>query len=364
MPDVRRLDWPDVRSRVDLVAIATDLLGPAQRRKGANSGKRSWWSCPFHHDPNPSFCVEVGTGHYKCFGCGEHGDAATLVMKIMSVDFPAAVRHLAGELPRGPRRPSPAKGPTRRRPHATPDDNLSRDAAEALVDDAIARLWSEAGADSLAYLSGRGLEEGTILAARLGLVDRPLSMPGGPLGLVVPWYVGGELALIKLRQPEGRRPKYRQIFIDPALHAGIFPDPEDVRPGRPLIIAEGEFDALLLAQELEDLDVGVITLGSASMRPTSTIRASMLPASPWIVAADADEAGEKFAECWPASALRFRPTSPDKDWTETHARGWNLLRYWWTAWLRDYRDVPTFPGPDDPSIRSWINPECLAEVTS
>jgi hypothetical protein len=52
-----RLDWPSVRDRVDLTAVATALLGEPAGRRGER-GRRLWWSCPFHPDRNPSFCDE------------------------------------------------------------------------------------------------------------------------------------------------------------------------------------------------------------------------------------------------------------------------------------------------------------------
>jgi CHC2 zinc finger len=89
-----RLDWSDVRDRVDLGIIATALLGVSPGRRGER-GRRRWWACPFHQDSNPSFCVTPGTPWWRCYGCGEHGDAAALVMRLQGVTFPEAVRWLA-----------------------------------------------------------------------------------------------------------------------------------------------------------------------------------------------------------------------------------------------------------------------------
>src|SRR6516165_9097232 len=91
------IDWSEVRDRVDLVAVATALLGPPPGRRGERS-RRRWWHCPFHNDRNPSFCIDPGKPWWKCFGCGEHGNAAGLVMKLKGWSFPEAVRYLADQV--------------------------------------------------------------------------------------------------------------------------------------------------------------------------------------------------------------------------------------------------------------------------
>jgi hypothetical protein len=118
--------------------------------------------------------------------------------------------------------------------------------------------------------------------------------------------------------------------------------PSVVRPGKPLVIVEGEFDCLLLAQELADL-AAVVTLGSASIRPEGPTHLAMLPAPVWYVANDADEAGDKAASRWPARARRVRPPAPCKDWTEAFQYPINLRR-WWTDRLG---------GIEAPALSSW-----------
>src|SRR5208337_5680619 len=85
------LDWSAIRDRVDLVAVATSLLGPAPGRRGEAS-RRPWWRCPFHDDKNPSLTIDSRKGRWRCFGCGEYGDAAKLVMKLNGVGFVDAIR--------------------------------------------------------------------------------------------------------------------------------------------------------------------------------------------------------------------------------------------------------------------------------
>ncbi|MCG8331585.1 MAG: DNA primase [Chitinophagales bacterium] len=61
------------------------------RRRGVNM----IGLCPFHNEKTPSFTVSPAKGIYKCFGCGQGGDAVTFVMEHENMTFPEAIRHLA-----------------------------------------------------------------------------------------------------------------------------------------------------------------------------------------------------------------------------------------------------------------------------
>ena len=134
--------------------------------------------------------------------------------------------------------------------------------------DAERRLWTPEGSGALEYLRGRGFTNDTIRAARLGwtsCVMIPKKDGTGSwkaLGITIPWRDGDRLALVKIRQPEGRKPKYAEAY---RFRPRMYPAPEAVCPGKPLVIVEGEFDALLLGQVLGEL-AAVLTLGSASAR--------------------------------------------------------------------------------------------------
>jgi Toprim-like len=203
-----------------------------------------------------------------------------------------------------------------------------------LVEEAAKRIWTPEGASALEYLQNRGLTEATIRAARLGYKPS-----GWPSGIVIPWFDHDRLAMVKIRRPEGSTPKYAEAFRD---RPSIYPAPSVVRIGKPLIVVEGEFDALLLGQELGKL-AAVATLGSASARPEAAILGRMLAAAPWFIATDADDAGDRSASGWPARAIRVRPPDPFKDWTEARQAGVNLAR-WWTDRLG---------GIERPPLRSW-----------
>ena len=339
-----RIDWKTERERIDLAAVVTSLLGPAPGRRGER-GRKLWWSCPFHDDANPSFCIDPGKPWWRCWGCGEQGDVANLVMRLEGKTFPEAIATLTGgstltrKAPPKPATKTKAKPP----PVAT---GLPESDAMRLVETAETRLWSDEGRDFLRYLTGpRCLGEPTIRGARLGWcngVEIPKSGGGTfhTCGWTIPWFVGPRLVLVKIRQPDGRHPKYVEAFRDPARLV-CYPSPT-IRPGKPLVIVEGEFDALLLGEALGETAT-VLTLGGASAPLTPAITSRFLTAKPWYVATDADPAGDKAATAWPARARRVRPPEPYKDWTEARADGVNLARWW--------RDV--LAGVEKPALFTW-----------
>jgi hypothetical protein len=336
----RRVDWKTERERIDLAEVATRLLGPAPGRRGGGRS-RLWWLCPFHDDRNPSFCVSPGKTWWRCRSCGAHGDAATLVMKKLGKTFPEAVAYLTGGFPaRSATCQNAQKAARSPQSPPTSPSGLSAERAIVLVEESAARLWEPDGQSALKDLTGRGLAHETIRRARLGMTP-PLEIPKkegttfSARGIVIPWFgKSGRLALVMIRQPPGVGPKYLEVFRDPAALCGIYPGPEVILPGRPLVLVEGQFDALVLGQELDGL-ASVATLGSASNRPSPSLWLHMLGAAPWYVATDADDAGDKAATSWPAHTRRVRPPVPFKDWSDARAGGVNLRHSWQDTFARE-----------------------------
>lgn len=54
--------------------------------------------CPFHADTKPSLNISDSKGMYKCFACGEGGDAIKFVMNYKKLDFPEAIKEICGIL--------------------------------------------------------------------------------------------------------------------------------------------------------------------------------------------------------------------------------------------------------------------------
>ena len=156
---------------VEAVKAATDIValveGYTRLRK---SGSRYVGLCPFHQEKTPSFGVSPDRGTFKCFGCGEGGDAITFVEKHENLDFVGAIEWLADRfgIPLEYEETSPEQDRQRKR----------RERLFQLLDRAAAfyerHLWeSESGAFARDYLASRGLEEEVCREFRLGLA------PGG-----------------------------------------------------------------------------------------------------------------------------------------------------------------------------------------
>ena len=78
-----------VKAVADIVAL---VEGYTRLRK---SGARYVGLCPFHRERTPSFGVTPDRGTFKCFGCGEGGDAITFVERKENLDFVGAIEWLA-----------------------------------------------------------------------------------------------------------------------------------------------------------------------------------------------------------------------------------------------------------------------------
>lgn len=84
------------RQTIDKILDAADIVEVVSEfvslRKRGTSYKGL---CPFHDDTTPSFSVSPVKGVYKCFACGESGNAVNFIMKHEQMTYPEALRWLA-----------------------------------------------------------------------------------------------------------------------------------------------------------------------------------------------------------------------------------------------------------------------------
>ena len=81
-----------------VVKQTIDILEVVGRHVALKKAGRNYLGlCPFHGEKTPSFNVNREKNMFKCFGCGEHGDAIAFVMKLEHKTFPETIRELAQE---------------------------------------------------------------------------------------------------------------------------------------------------------------------------------------------------------------------------------------------------------------------------
>lgn len=79
----------EVKRKIDVVELVSSYL-PLQK-----SGKNYKALCPFHSEKTPSFMVSPQLQIFKCFGCGEGGDAIAFYGKMEGVSFGEALKEMA-----------------------------------------------------------------------------------------------------------------------------------------------------------------------------------------------------------------------------------------------------------------------------
>jgi DNA primase len=154
-----------VKSAAEILPLVEDYV---RLRKAGGTYKGL---CPFHQEKTPSFTVSPARGTYKCFGCGEGGDAISFVEKMEQVDFVGAIESLGKRF-----------GVELEYEESSPEADRERRRKERLgqVLERAASFYervlrdSDQGAFAREYLASRGLGEEVCRQFRLGYA------PGGP----------------------------------------------------------------------------------------------------------------------------------------------------------------------------------------
>ena len=302
----------ELRIRTPIAAVIGKTV------KLTRSGRETKGCCPFHGEKTPSFYVY--DDHFHCFGCGEHGDVITFVMKSTGAGFMEAVETLAQEagleIPKSS--PQAAEAEQRRagisevldaaaglyqkwlfEPEGRPALDYLRH--RGLTDETVRKFglgWSGEGRGALAAaLRGQGVKPGQLVEAGLmkqgdrGPVDmffsrvmfpirdrrgNMISFGGRIMGDGQPKYVNGPETVVFSK----RRSLYGLNFAQAA-----------VRKGAALIVVEGYMDVIALAQA--GFGGAVAPLGTAL---TEDHLAEIWRLSPEpVICFDADAAGRRAA---------------------------------------------------------------------
>src|SRR3989337_2242808 len=89
----RTIDSSGIVAEIKTKLPAADIVGETVALKRAGTILKGL--CPFHAEKTPSFIVTPDRETWHCFGCGEHGDIFTFVMRRDGLDFREALSRLA-----------------------------------------------------------------------------------------------------------------------------------------------------------------------------------------------------------------------------------------------------------------------------
>jgi DNA primase len=181
----------EIRDRVDVVAV----IGRHMELK--RSGRTWKGCCVFHGERTPSFHVYPEDKHFKCYGCGAHGDVFGFLQRLEGKEFPEVVRDLAREVGVEIPEAEEESAEQKRRRLERKEILAANDAAARYW---AARLGSRYGASARRYLEGRGVTEESIGKFRLGVsADEWNDVPRrlADKGIVLPALVKAGLVIEK-----------------------------------------------------------------------------------------------------------------------------------------------------------------------
>jgi DNA primase len=328
-------DRDRVLAATDIVALIGEVV--ALRPKG----REHVGLCPFHDDRSPSMAVVThkanfgGSGFYKCFACGAAGNAIDFVINYHKMEFPEALRFLAG---RAGVELTPWDGARRERSDGEPTrDEVLR--ANALAEKFFRRVYADetAGLKAREEVARRGIEHAIAEAFGLGaapargdaLVEgiRKAQKNAGPdyppfeafvaAGVIRPARSGGghidllrDRLVFPIRDELGRaiafggrkldpeqEPKYLNSPESPVFHKskalyGIDLAKQSIVKSDTAVITEGYTD--VIACHRFGVTNAVATLGTALTRDHARVLRRL--AKTVILLFDGDEAGQKAAD--------------------------------------------------------------------
>jgi len=296
-------DLEEIRSRVSLVALAEEA--------GAVFDNRLSSHCPLpsHARDRSSLAFTIYDNgrrwkcHSSCPADANNGDVIQFYMLWKDVDFKKACVELSTRIGKStslPSLPRPASVPLTK--PSTPPDEQWRLRTEQFISWAEANLASEAGSGAREYLDKeRGLSPETQRAFRLGynptnLYDDPArwGLDGRkiwlPRGIVIPGFSQGQPLYVKIRRPLPGDALGK--YIGEWRKRDSLPDVKfgGPRGGRStlfrleildhlpvLILAEGEFDVMLLWEYYPDFCDGYTGRRRGEVRCARPVLADTLP---------------------------------------------------------------------------------------
>lgn len=330
----------------------TRLKRTSSSRGGQYNGPCPWCGGIDRFRVQPHYSLY---GFFACNQCGHSGTAIDYLMLQRGMSKYEALAKIGWT----PRDGSPLQLVIPRhaqtnQPHWEEPPEQWQKAASAFYEACQQVLWSERGKDALDYLRGRGLSDETIRKAMLGYHPGAWRAPAKQWGwttwlaqgIVIPWLLEGGIWRLTIRDERiaaGNR-RYLQV---PGGSNGLYLAQSLLLRRPAVVLVEGEFDALSIAQECGDL-VAVIATGTTHGSHTPRWISLLARQVRVLVAFDAEEdKGDAAAQWWLdrlAHAERLRPLW--KDANQMLQDGANLRE--WIAAALAHAPLPTDAPPKEP----------------
>jgi DNA primase len=150
----------ELRQRLSIVDVVSRRIPLVKK------GQNYWGCCPFHNEKTPSFSVSEDKGFYHCFGCGEHGDIISFVMKSENIDFKTAISELADMA--GVKMPEFKQKSQQQIENEENYVKITDESAKIYQD----LLFSDSGKIALDYIRKRGFSDEMIKKYRIGYAPK------------------------------------------------------------------------------------------------------------------------------------------------------------------------------------------------
>lgn len=310
------LDVEAIKARVDVRDVVERDLGRPHHRGHTYDTYR----CPLHGEQK-GYSLVVYADHWQCYGkCGKAGDAIAWMREYHGLDFKQAALALGADEMKdaAPKRVNATKNVWKEGTEPPPWD--WQFFADQVVVRAQKYLWGKGGTGALEYLRWRGLTDEIIEMAGLGYVPAQteedekfgrvlypdwLKPDGKPVrvasGITLPHYAEGHLWGVRIRRMRGQV-KYVSIAGGKAaLYWSDF-----ITEQLPVMIVEGEFDALVLHQVVGDVISPVALASTSNARLDKRWLGRLITAPVVLARMDTDGAGAKALEKLQALSPRIR----------------------------------------------------------
>jgi len=217
------------------------------KKDGANWGA----CCPFHDEKTPSFKISTSKNIYKCFGCGESGDAIEFIQKYKSLEFVESCEVLADLMGINLEYEGKEQGYSNNQ-ITTPSKPVI--VKKAIISNEIPKdiqIYSKPNKsqqslskDVLDVFLKRGISENTLKAFKVSQsIHYFAQLKKETISIDFNYYKNNELVNIKHRSIEGK-----SFGLEKGCELVLFNLDNVEDSNNQIIITEGEFDALAIGE--------------------------------------------------------------------------------------------------------------------